>query len=217
MLTVHHLAVSQSERVVWLCEELGIAYRLVRYDRDPDTGLAPLQYKSLHPAGTAPVITEGGRAHAESGAIMEYIIEKHGGGQLRVGPDRPNYPDYLFWFHFANASMLPSQVACVMAGADALRESRISRAMRERGDRVFQLVEERLSHVDYFAGSEFTAADIIMFFPLTWRPGARLHLFPPYDLTPFPNIRAYLRRIVERPAYRRAMAKADPQLTPFSI
>src|SRR4249920_629060 len=100
MLTVHHLGISQSERIVWLCEELEIPYQLVRYDRDPNTQLAPEKYKELHPFGTAPVITEGKMVLGETGAIMEYIIAKHGGGQLVVGADKPNFADYLFWFHF---------------------------------------------------------------------------------------------------------------------
>ena len=102
MLTVHHLGVSQSERIVWLCEELGIDYVLKRYDRVPP-GLrpAPPEYKALHPLGTAPIITDGDVVLPESGAIMEYIIGKYGAGRLAVGPDAPNFADYLFWFHFA--------------------------------------------------------------------------------------------------------------------
>ncbi len=200
MLTVHHLAISQSERIVWLCEELELPYQLVRYSRDPETGLAPADYKALHPAGTAPIITDGKLVLAESGAIMEYIIAKHGNGRLSVALDDPNFAEYLFWFHFANASMMPSQIACVMASAGGVDESRISRAMRARGDKVFDFVERRLANVDYFAGGAFTAADIIMFFPLTWRAGARMHLFAPYDLAPFPNIRVELSPVLKTPS-----------------
>jgi glutathione S-transferase len=110
MLTVHHLGISQSERIVWLCEELELSYRLQRYERDPVTRLAPAEYKALHPFGTAPVITDDNLVLAESGAIIEYILARHGRGRLVVTPDRPEFTDYLFWFHFANGSMLPSMV-----------------------------------------------------------------------------------------------------------
>src|SRR4029078_164574 len=110
MLTVHHLGISQSERIVWLCEELSIPYQLVNYERDPVTRLAPAQYKALHPFGTAPVIVDGSVVLSESGAIIEYIIARHGKGRLAVRPDAPNYADYLFWFHFANGSMMPGQI-----------------------------------------------------------------------------------------------------------
>jgi len=91
MLAVHHLGISQSERIVWLCEELGVAYELKRYERDAVTRLAPAAYKALHPMGTAPVITDGDVVLSESGAIMEYIIGKYGQGRLAVGPDQANF------------------------------------------------------------------------------------------------------------------------------
>ena len=89
MLTVHHLGISQSERIVWLCEELSIPYELKVYQRDPVTRLAPPEYKALHPFGTAPVITDGTTVLSESGAVIEYIIERHGKGRLAVRPDAP--------------------------------------------------------------------------------------------------------------------------------
>jgi glutathione S-transferase len=209
MLTVHHLGVSQSERIVWLCEELGIPYDLKLYDRDPVTRLGPPAYKALHPIGTAPIITDGDVVLPESGAIMEYIIGKYGGGRLAVGPEAPNYADYLFWFHFANASMMPRQTIGPRA-AEGAEETPRARFMRERGEQTWALVEKRLGEAAYFAGDEFTAADIIMGFPLT-----TMRAFAPHDLTPHPNIRAYLQRIGERPAYRRAMAKGDAKMTPM--
>src|SRR3984893_17762487 len=100
MITVHHLGVSQSERIVWLCEELGIAYELKTYPRESN-GAAPAAYKALHPQGTAPIITDGPLALAETGAIVDYILARHGGGRLVVGSQAPNFPDYLYWLHFA--------------------------------------------------------------------------------------------------------------------
>src|SRR5215475_8291580 len=106
MFTIHHLGKSQSERIIWLCEELEIPYKLKRYTRDAVTMLAPADYKALHPMGTAPVITDGDVVLAESGAVMAYIIGKYGQGRLAVGPGEANFADYLFWFHFANGSMM---------------------------------------------------------------------------------------------------------------
>jgi glutathione S-transferase len=208
MLTVHHLGVSQSERIVWLCEELDIPYALKRYDRvPPGRGFGPPEYKALHPIGTAPIITDGDVVLPESGAIIEYIIGKYGQGRLAVGPDAPNFADYLFWLHFANASMLPSQSGAPRDPAD---QSPRAQFMRARAERPWDLVEARLGEAAYFAGDEFTAADIIMVFGLT-----TMRAFAPRDLTPYPNILAYLKRIGERPAYRRAMQKGDPQMQPM--
>ncbi|MDI1366489.1 MAG: glutathione S-transferase [bacterium] len=208
MLTVHHLGVSQSERIVWLCEELEIDYVLKRYDRvPPGRGPAPPEYKALHPLGTAPIITDGDVVLPESGAIMEYIIGRYGAGRLAVAPDAPNFADYLFWFHFANASMLPSQTGAPRDGAE---ESPRAQFMRARSDRAWTLVEARLGASAHFAGDAFTAADIIMGFNLT-----TMRAFIPRDLSPYPNILAYLKVMGERPGYRRAMQKGDPQMAPL--
>ena len=117
MLTVHHLGVSQSERIVWLCEELGLDYQLVRHDRDSVTRLAPESYKALHPSGTAPVIEEDGVVLSETGAIVDYILARHGGAALTVPADDPAFPDYLFWLHFANGSMMPRGMFQMIAKA----------------------------------------------------------------------------------------------------
>ena len=105
MLTVHHLGKSQSERIVWLCEELEIPYELKCYTRDPVTMLAPPDYKALHPIGAAPVITDGDLVLAESGAVVDYIIAKYGNGRLALAPDHPDFAHYLYWFHFANGTL----------------------------------------------------------------------------------------------------------------
>ncbi|HZP45790.1 MAG TPA: glutathione S-transferase family protein [Candidatus Binataceae bacterium] len=211
MLTVHHLGISQSERIVWLCEELEIAYRLIRYERDPVTRLAPPDYKALHPFGTAPVITDGDLVLGESGAIIEYIIARYGGGHLAVKPDSPDFPHYLYWFHFANGSLMPAGMAELIINVLGVpAEGPIVETLRARGNRAFEMIEKRLGTADYFAGKAFSAADIIMLFPLT-----TMRAFVPRDLSPYPNIRAYLKRIGERPAYQRAMKKGDPGFTPL--
>ena len=211
MLTVHHLGVSQSERIVWLCEELEIPYELKVYDRDPETRLAPAAYKALHPMGTAPVITDGDVVLGESGAIIDYIIGKHGGGRLALGPADPNFADYLFWFHFANGSLMPAGMINLIIGMLSLEaDSPVVQALSSRGTNAMALVEDRLGNAKWFAGDTFTAADIIMVFSLT-----TMRAFTPFDLAAFPNIRAYLQRVGARPAYQRAMAKGDPGMTPM--
>ena len=210
-LVVHHLGVSQSERIVWLCEELGIDYTLKVYDRDPVTRLAPAEYKALHPVGTAPVITDGEVVLGESGAIMEYIIGKYGQGRLALGPDSPNFADYLYWMHFTNASLISSEMIRIVTGALGIPADDPRLAFsRGRADTAFSLVEQRLGEAAYFAGPAFSAADIMMVFALT-----TMRVFAPRDLAAFPNIRAYLQRIGARPGYQRAMAKGDPGLTPL--
>lgn len=210
MLTVHHLGISQSDRIVWLCEELAIPYRLVRYERDPRTQFAPPAYRALTPFGTAPAISDGDLTLGESGAIIEYIIGKHGGGRLAVSADRPEFADYLFWFHFANGSFMPSSmIELVVRGSGTEPPGELVQALRDRSERAFAMVERRLGQVPYFAGEQFTAADIIMLFPLT-----TMRAFVPRDLSGSAHTRAYLKRIAARPAYRRAMAQADPAFAP---
>jgi glutathione S-transferase len=204
MLFVHHLGLSQSERVVWLCEELDIPYELARYERD-ERGAAPPEYKTLHPAGSAPIIIDGDIALAESAAVMEYIIERHGEGRLACHKEDPNFADYLFWFHFANGSMMPSALVKLAVDEAGGAAGGLAAAIIQRGELGYALIEKRLAEVPYLAGERFTAADIFMVFSLT-----TLHAFLPRSYADNPRIRAYLARISARPAYQRAMKKADP-------
>ena len=206
VLIVHHLRVSQSERIVWLCEELGIAYGLKCYDRDPQTRAAPPEYKALHPLGAAPVITDCDVVLAETNAIIDYIIARHGGGRLAVAPDAPNYPDYLYWLHYVNGTLQPSgSLTMILNRAGVPEDGPFLQAMVQRRKRAVQAVENRLSRTAYLAGEEFTAADIVMGFTLT-----TMRYFSPLDLSEFPAILAYLARISVRPAYCAAMQKGDP-------
>jgi glutathione S-transferase len=206
MLTVHHLGKSQSERIVWLCEELGIPYELKCYTRDSVTMLAPADYKTLHPIGSAPVITDGDLVLAESGAVVDYVIAKYGNGRLTLKPDHPDFASYLYWLHFANGTLQPSMGRCMTLNRLKLTEDNpVQVAMRARLDRAFDLVEARTREAEYLGGGEFTSADIMMGFSLT-----TMRYFLPYDLKRCPNIVSYLARISRRPAYRRAMEKGDP-------
>jgi glutathione S-transferase len=210
MLTVHHLGISQSDRIVWLCEELGIPYELKKYDRDPVTRLAPAAYKALHPCETAPVITDGDLVLGESGAIIDYVIAKYGNGRLALAPDHPNFADYLYWFHFANGSFMPAGMTDLVLGILGMRDQETVEPLRARGDRAYAMAEQRLGEATWFAGDQFTAADIMMLFPLT-----TMRVFAPRDLAAYPNIRAYLARVGERPAFQRAARKGDPDLVPL--
>jgi glutathione S-transferase len=211
MLTIHHLGVSQSERIIWLCEELELAYELKHYERHPVTRLSPPALVALHPLGAAPVITEGDLLLAETGAIMEYIIAKHGDGRLALGADHADFAQYLYWFHFANGNLQPNMGRnMVLRRLDLAADNPVLLAMKGRLDRVLDLIETRLGDADYFAGSEFTAADIMMVFSLT-----TMRVFLPINLVPYPNILRYLQRIGGREAYQRAMRKGDPGMKPL--
>jgi glutathione S-transferase len=202
MLTIHHLGTSQSERIVWLCEELDVPYELIRYERLP-TQAAPPEYKALHPLGTAPTITDGNVTLAETGAIFEYISRKYGQERLTLSPEHPDFAQYLFWLHYPQGSILPS----FMMDMVALRNGGTP---GDRSDRAYNLIEQRLAEAQWLAGDTFTQADIMMGFVLT-----RLRVFSKRDLADYPHTRAYLARVAERPAFRRAMAKAEPDQPPL--
>ena len=203
MLTVHHLGISQSERIVWLCEELEIEYELKRYERRSDNRLAPDDFKALHPMGTAPIITDGDLTLPESGAIVEYICAKYGDGGLTPGPDSPDFATHLFWLHFANGTMMANgmmALALNMAGMSEMPD-----LVKNRTDMAWGLIEDHLSKADYFGGSKLSSADVMMNFSLTT---ARLFIDRPEG--ELPATLAYIERMKDRPAYKRAMAKAEP-------
>lgn len=208
MLTVHHLRISQSERIVWLCEELGIDYDLKLYSRREDNRLAPDEYKALHPMGIAPVITDGGLVLGESGAICEYIDRKYGGCRLSPGADDPDFADHLFWFHFSNATFMTNGMMGLVA--QSLGAAQPPPFVADRVAKAWAMAEARLGEAAFFGGRNLTTADIMMGFNLTTS-----RAFGGVSLAAFPNIAAYLQRIGQRPAYQRAMAKAEPGMAPM--
>jgi glutathione S-transferase len=211
MLTIHHLGHSQSERIIWLCEELAIPYDLRRYARDPITRLSPPDLVALHPLGAAPLINDGNLLLAESAAIVDYILVKYGNGQLRIGVSASDYAAYLYWFHFSNGNLQPVMSRLMIVSRTGVpADHPVQASAQMRLDRVLKFMDARLSEVKYLAGSEFTAADIMSVFSLT-----TMRLFQPVDLKPYGNILGYLQRIGARPAYQRAMAKGDPDLVPL--
>jgi glutathione S-transferase len=211
MLVVHHLGKSQSERIGWLCEELGIPYELKVYDRDKVTRLAPPEYKKLHPLGAAPVIHDGDVCIAESGAIVDYIVAKYGNGRLVLKPEHPDFAQYLYWLHFANGTFQPATGRNMLLNRlDLPADNPMLAAMRGRLVLALDSLEARLKAHQFLAGADFTIADIMLVFTLT-----TMRLFYAYDLKPYPAILAYLQRIGARPAYQRAMAKGDPDMKPL--
>ena len=209
MLTVHHLRISQSERIVWLCEELGLDYDLKLYDRRADNRLAPDEYKALHPMGIAPVITDGDLVLGESGAICEYIVAMHGGGRLTPAPGHPDFADHLFWFHWSNGTFMATMMMQLVLTMSGAAESPAAPFVADRNRRGWEMIEQRLTEAEFFGGSNLTTADIMMVYCLTT---SRAFRDAPID--GFPNLRAYLQRIGTRPGYQRAMAKAEPGWTP---
>jgi glutathione S-transferase len=206
MLTIHHLGKSQSERIIWLCEELAIDYKLEHYVRDSVTMLSPPALRALHPMGTAPVITDGELILGESAAIVEYIIAVYGHGRLALSADHPDFAQYLYWFHFSNGNLQPLMGRNMILSRLKLNEDNpVLVSTRGRLDRALAFLEHRLTSVEFLAGSEFTAADIMTMFSLT-----TMRYFYQLELAPYPKILAYLKRMSARPAYQKAMQTGDP-------
>ena len=216
MISVHHLNNSRSQRVMWLLEELGVPYGVKRYERDAATGLAPASLKAVHPLGKSPVLTDGDATVAESGAIVEYLVDTYGDGSLRPAQGTPERRRYTYWLHYAEGSAMPplllSLVFARMPKAPMPFFMRpvvkaIARKVRQGFvDPQLALhlgyVEAELGKAPWFAGDAFSAADIQMSFPVEAAAarggGSR------------PNMTDFLARIHARPAYQRALAKGGP-------
>jgi len=214
MIIVHHLNNSRSQRLLWLLEELGVLYDIKRYQRDSKTMLAPPELRQVHPLGKSPVITDGDVTLAESGAIMEYVLEKYGRGRLMPKPNTPEKVRFTYWMHFAEGSAMPPLVMKLVLGRMAKQAPffvrPVARAISNRVmegfvqpniSRQLDYMEAELKKSAWFAGSEFTAADIQMSFPLE-AAAARGGL----DAGK-PRLTEFLARIHAREAYRTALEK----------
>ncbi|HET9679047.1 MAG TPA: glutathione S-transferase [Gammaproteobacteria bacterium] len=217
MLTVHHLNNSRSQRILWLLEELGVDYEIVRYERDPKTMLAPASLKKIHPLGKAPVITDGDVTMAESGAIIEYLLARYGNGQLAPAANTQAYWQYRQWLHYAEGSVMPLLLMSLVFSQIPRRVpffiKPIGKAISSKVQQTF--IQPRLTeHLDYqenalttsgwFAGDTFTAADIQMSFAVE---GAKTRGI----LTEkHPHLNAWLDKIHARPAYSCALEKGGP-------
>jgi glutathione S-transferase len=219
MLTVHHLNNSRSQRVLWLLEELGVPYEVKRYQRDPKTMLAPPDLLAVHPLGKSPVIKDGeGPAVAESGAIVEYLVDKYGGGRLMPRVGTPERMRYTYWMHYAEGSAMPPLLLKLIFDRVAAAPmpwpvSAVARRIAGNVKDAFigpQLVrhldfmESELAGRPWFAGNEFTAADVQMSFPLE-AAAARAGL----NATR-PKLMSFLDRIHARDAYKRALERGGP-------
>ena len=210
MIAIHHLGVSQSDRIVWLMEELGLPYELKWYHRRAEDRLAPAEFLALHPAATAPVITDGDRTLAESVAIVEYICHRYGGGRFTLRPDHSEYPDYLYWMQFNNSILgLFFTRMALGAAAPCPEADRVRGLVQRREDGYYAFLEQRLGQVPYLAGAELSCADIMSMFVLT-----SMTLFGGRGIDGMPNTQAYVARISARPAYIKAMGIAGPAAKP---
>ena len=207
MITIHHLGVSQSDRIVWLMEELDLPYELQWYDRGDDF-LAPAEYRALHPSGTAPTITDGDLVMAESTAIVEYISQRHGEGALSVPVSDPDYPHYLYWMQFNNnlQSILFIKMAVQSTGVEPAAGDLMMTTTQRREDGLYRALEQRLGESEYLGGPRFSCADIMSMFNLT-----SLAMLGAREIDDsLPNTKAYVERVTARPAYQKAMAIAGP-------
>jgi glutathione S-transferase len=207
MIVVHHLENSRSQRVLWLLEELGLPYEVVRYARDPKTMLAPRALKRVHPLGKSPVIEDKGagegRVIAETGAIVEYLVEKAEG---RLGPpaNRDSVLLYRHFLHYAEGSMMPPLLALLVVNRLGMLGRPAKKPLLAMLKAHFDWLESELGSRDWFAGDEFTSADIMMSFPLEIsRHRAGLD-------ASHPNIVDWLERIHARPAYAEALKNGGP-------
>lgn len=218
MIVVHHLENSRSQRILWLLEELAVPYEVRRYARDRKTMLAPAELKAVHPLGKSPVITDDGEVIAETGAIIEHLVERHGQGRLMPSPGSAAHRRYRYWLHYAEGSLMPLLVMKLIFSKTTVAPTPwlirpIAKAIANGVGQWYldpnlklhlDVIEQGLSATGWFAGDQLSAADIIMSFSLeaaVARGGAA---------SGYPNIHAFLSRIQSRPAWKSALAKGGP-------
>jgi glutathione S-transferase len=224
MITVHHLETSRSQRVLWLLEELGVPYELKVYKRDPKTRLAPASLKAVHPLGKSPVITDGTETIAESGAILEYLVEQYGHlgkadlTRLQPKAGTPEYRQSRFWMHYAEGSLMnwlvmklvfttiPTQPMpfFVKPIARTLCEKVQAKLIDPNVKTALAFMEEHLSRHAWFCGADLSIADLQMSFAV------EAVLARGADASQYPHIAAYKQKMTNRPAYQRAVTKGGP-------
>jgi glutathione S-transferase len=220
MIQIHHLHHSRSQRILWLLDELGLDYEVVRYQRDPDTMLAPQSLFKVHPLGKSPVLTDGDITVAESGAIIEYILEVYGKGRLVPPLGTQQKRDYVYWLHFAEGSgMFPLLLSLIFQRiksanmpffakpiAKAIADNVTKSFVQPNLERQLQFIEATLSNQPWFAGETFTAADIQMGFVLESAAGDNAKFSQSY-----PSISKFIEKIKARDAYQRALVKTGDE------
>ncbi len=217
MITVHHLNESRSQRVLWMLEELGVPYDIKFYKREPNM-LAPASLRAVHPLGKSPVITDDGVTVAESGAILEYLVERYGQGRFVPAAGSPERLRWQYWMHFAEGSAMPPLLMKLVFDriahtkmpffikpvAKGISNKVLSTLVEPNLKRQLDFMESELAQNEWFAGSEFTAADVQMSFPVeasAQRAGLNASR---------PKLMAWLKRIHARPAYQRAIERGGP-------
>jgi glutathione S-transferase len=216
MVIVHHLNNSRSQRILWLLEELAVPYEVKRYERDPKTMLAPPELRAVHPLGKSPVITHGERVVAETGAIVTYLVDNFSDGQLMPAGGTEDRLRYIYWLHFAEGSAMPLQVMSLIFGempkqtpflvrpvAKAISAAVQKAFLRPNIDAQLDYIEAELTGSPWFAGGSFSAADVMMSFPLE-AANAR------GGLGTRTRTREWLSRIHDRPAYQAALERGGP-------
>jgi len=214
MITLHHLEYSQSFRVLWLLEELGVEYELKKYNRDSKTHLAPEEYKSISPLGTAPLITDGELVLAETGAIIEYILDLHPNDLINPGATSANRARHLFWFHAAQGSVMPlmlidSIFRIIQERVPFLINLIVRPVLKKASEgfiesrlvKILEMAEKDLATSDWFGGDNLTSADILLSYPIE---SASMRGFLTSD---FPKIKSWLNRVYERQAFQTAKQK----------
>lgn len=220
MLTVHHLENSRSQRILWLLEELGVDYEVQRYDRDSTTGLAPPELFAVHPLGKSPVITDDEVTVAESGLIVEYLIEKYGNGRLMPEIATPEYLQFRYWIHYAEGTFMPLMIiSLILARIETAPMpfflKPVARKIAEKTRAAYSgpntklnldYLESTLQNSAWFCGAEMSGADIMMSFPVE-TAATRTNLTINY-----PALEEFRQRIRKRPAYERALEKGGPYI-----
>jgi glutathione S-transferase len=218
MLTVHHLNNSRSQRVLWLLEELGLEYNVVRYQRDAKTMLAPAALRKVHPLGKSPVLADDENTLAESGAILEYLIDRYDTAHaFAPSPGTPEHLRYRYWLHYAEGSAMPPMLLSLVFSrlkrapmpffvkpvARGIADKALSSFVGPQVKLHLDYMEGELGKSAWFAGEDFSAADIQMSFPVE-AAAARV------GLGAYPKLQAFLQRIHKRPAYQRALEQGGP-------
>lgn len=202
MLKIHHLVLSRSERIVWLAEELGLPYELVRHDRDPVTFRAPMALKAYSPMAKFPSIQDGDLTLAESGAIIEYILNRYGQGRLRPAYDSRDYPTYLHWMHAAESTLMLPVLFELLGSMLQVDSANMAAFTQGEYNTVLGHLNEVLSKSDYVAGAQFTAADIMVGYTIALANGSAIPMMKSkLDFNSYPAIVAYMKRIEQRPAF----------------
>ena len=217
MITVHHLNNSRSQRVLWLLEELGVQYEIKRYQRDPKTMMAPPELRAVHPLGKSPVITDGDLVIAESGAIIEYLLDRYGEGWLRPASGTPERLRFTYWLHYAEGSIMPLLVMSLVFGklpkqpmpffvrpiVKGVADKVGSVFLRPQVKTHLGFMEAELGKSEWFAGEAFSAADIQMSFAVEAAQARG-------GVEAYPRLGAWLEKIHARPAYGKAVERGGP-------